>query len=51
MKLPRFRIEDTYDLLPELKSLGINDILTPDKADFGNMVLRNLVYLSHFDSR
>ena len=51
VKLPRLRLEDTYDLVPELESLGIRDILAPGEADFGNMVYRNLVHLSQLKQK
>ena len=51
VKLPRFLIEDTLDLVDDLKDLGVEDVLTPDKADFSNMVSRNLVYLSQLTQK
>ena len=51
VKLPRFNIEATYDLVPELKSLGVEEILIPAQADFGNMVKRNLIHLSQFKQK
>ena len=48
MKLPRFRIEDTTDLMRDLTSLGVNHVATSGEADLGNMVSRNLVHLSQF---
>ena len=51
VKLPRFRIEETYELTGELQNLGVQAILTPGEADFGNMVARNFVHLSQFRQR
>ena len=48
VKLPKFKIEASYDLVPELSNLGVKEILTPGRADFGNMVKRNLIHLSQF---
>ena len=49
--MPRFRIEETYELTPELENLGVHDILTPGEADFGNMVTRNFIHLSQYKQR
>lgn len=51
VKMPRFRIEETYELTPELENLGVHDILTPGEADFGNMVTRNFIHLSQYKQR
>ena len=51
MKLPRFRIEDTTDLMRDLTSLGVNHVATSGEADLGNMVSRNLVHLSQFTQK
>ena len=48
VKLPKFKIEASYDLVPELSNLGVKEILAPGRADFGNMVKRNLIHLSQF---
>merc|ERR1712198_157364 len=40
LKLPRFRIEDTTDLMRDLTSLGVNHVATSGEADLGNMVSR-----------
>lgn len=36
------------DLVQEIGNLGARDILTPGQADFGNMVMRNLIHLTSF---
>ena len=51
VKLPRFRIEATRNLEEEIRSLGVEAILTPGVADFTNMVRRNLINLSQFRHR
>ena len=48
MKIPRFSLQDNIDLVQEIKNLGARDITTPGQADFGNLVMRNLIHLSSF---
>ena len=36
------------DLVGEIRNLGARDIVTPGEADFGNMVMRNLIHVSSF---
>ena len=48
MKIPRFSLQDNIDLVQEIKNLGAVDITTPGQADFGNLVMRNLIHLSCF---
>lgn len=35
--LPRFKVEETYDLKPMLRALGMVDAFTEGKADFSGM--------------
>ena len=51
VKLPRFRIEDSWDLSAEIQALGSSEIFLPGEADFANMVQKNLIHLSQFKHR
>ena len=48
VKIPRFILQDNIELLPVIKNLGARDVTTPGQADFGNLVMRNLIHLSSF---
>lgn len=37
LHLPQFKVEETYDLKPMLKALGMVDAFTAGKADFSGM--------------
>lgn len=37
LHLPQFKVEETYDLKPMLKALGMVDAFTEGKADFSGM--------------
>ncbi|MCC6511558.1 MAG: serpin family protein [Pirellulaceae bacterium] len=34
VKLPRFKTETTYNLIPDLRTLGMQDAFSPERADF-----------------
>ncbi len=50
VKLPRFKLETTYNLIPDLKSLGMLDAFSPEVADFGGLTqspsLEERLYIS-----
>ena len=48
VKIPRFSLEDNIELVQVIKNLGARDVTTPGQADFGNLVMRNLIHLSSF---
>ena len=48
VKIPRFSLQDNIELLPVIKNLGARVVTTPGQADFGNLVMRNLIHLSSF---
>ena len=45
IKLPKFRIENSFDLTDTLKSLGIKEAFDKDKADFSPMFGAKFAYL------
>ena len=48
VKIPRFSLQDNIELVQVIKTLGARDVTTPGQADFGNLVMRNLIHLSSF---
>ncbi len=37
VKLPKFKLESNYDLIPDLKALGMQAAFSPDAADFSGL--------------
>ncbi|XP_010224717.1 PREDICTED: serpin B6, partial [Tinamus guttatus] len=46
LSLPRFKLEENYDLKPILGSMGMPDVFDPIKADFSGMSSGNELVLS-----
>lgn len=44
--LPRFKLEESYDLEDVLRSLGMTDALEEDKEDFSGISSKKGLYLS-----
>ncbi|XP_054439861.1 serpin B10 [Pteronotus mesoamericanus] len=47
LHLPRFKLEETYDLKSALRSMGMSDAFTPSKADFSGMSAEGQLFLSN----
>ncbi|XP_066103208.1 serpin B10 [Saccopteryx bilineata] len=47
LHLPRFKLEETYDLKSALSSMGMSDAFNPSKADFSGMSTERNLFLSN----
>nr|B4USX2.1 RecName: Full=Serpin B10 [Otolemur garnettii]ACG64313.1 serine proteinase inhibitor, clade B, member 10 (predicted) [Otolemur garnettii] len=47
LSLPKFKLEESYDLKSTLSSMGMSDAFNPSKADFSGMSLERNLYLSN----
>ena len=48
VKLPKFKMQDTFQLLDPLKSLGLVDLIDKETADLGLMAPTDTLQLSSF---
>ncbi|XP_043922146.1 leukocyte elastase inhibitor A-like [Protopterus annectens] len=46
VQIPKFKLEDSYDLKPKLISMGMVDAFSPGQANFSGMSDRNYLFLS-----
>ena len=46
LNLPKFKLEETYDLKSTLSSMGMSDAFNQSKADFSGMSLEKNLFLS-----
>lgn len=47
LHLPKFKLEETYDLKSTLSSMGMSDAFSQSKADFSGMSLERNLFLSN----
>ncbi|XP_076992233.1 serpin B10 isoform X2 [Tamandua tetradactyla] len=47
LHLPKFKLEESYDLKPTLTNMGMSDAFIPGKADFSGMSAGKNLFLSH----
>ncbi|XP_038381768.1 serpin B10 [Canis lupus baileyi] len=47
LHLPKFRLEETYDLKSSLRSMGMSDAFNQGKADFSGMSMEGNLFLSN----
>ncbi|VDQ09389.1 unnamed protein product [Trichobilharzia regenti] len=51
LKLPRFSMESTSNLIEVLKSIGVTDLFSPDKADLSGITGEQNIYVTNFQQR
>lgn len=47
LQLPKFRLEETYDLKSTLSSMGMSDAFNQSRADFSGMSMERNLFLSN----
>ena len=47
LNLPKFKLEETYDIKSTLRSTGMSDAFNQSKADFSGMSLEKNLFLSN----
>ncbi|CAH8857626.1 unnamed protein product [Trichobilharzia szidati] len=51
LKLPRFSLESTSNLIEVLKSIGVTDLFSPDKADLSGITGERNIYVTNFQQK
>ncbi|CAH8857638.1 unnamed protein product [Trichobilharzia szidati] len=51
LKLPRFSLESTSNLIEVLQSIGVTDLFSPDKADLSGITGERNIYVTNFQQK